>query len=541
MKVKIIQPFFSEQFEDADEIFQWELNALDECDDSLDLIILPEGSDAPVRQGSRERHFELVERFNERLIQKARETAKRCHAMVFFNANYKTETGDRNTTYALNREGEIVGLYFKHHLVRSETTSTKLDSNYTYEFAEPYILELEGIRFAFLTCYDFYFYEAFPTLARENVDIIIGCSHQRSDPHSALEIINRFLCYNTNAYLIRSSVSMGEEKTIGGCSMVVAPNGDILANLESRIGTATVEIDPKKKFYKPAGYGSPVSAHYEYIEAGRRPWMYRPSGSAIVNYDEWMEYPRVCAHRGFSVAAPENSMPAFGSAVALGAEEFEFDIWFTKDGVPVSVHDLSMERLSDGNGIVTQMTYDELLKYDFGAHHAEHYKGLKVVKVEDIFRKFAGQAIMNVHLKTPDDWSEVCPYDDEKLLQIINLIHKYDCERHAYIMCSSNPAIRRIKELAPQIRICCGAGEFPMEIVDRAIALGCEKVQLFKPYFNQEMIDKAHAHGIICNVFFADEVDEAIRYLEMGIDTILTNNYLTVANAVKEWKAQNKK
>ena len=73
-----------------------------------------------------------------------------------------------------------------------------------------------------------------------------------------------------------------------------------------------------------------------------------------------------------------------------------------------------------------------------------------------------------------------------------------------------------------------------MSIVDRAIALGAYKVQLFKPYFNQASIDKAHAHGILCNVFWADDPAEARRYLEMGIDTVLTNDYLAVYNAVKD-------
>ena len=49
------------------------------------------------------------------------------------------------------------------------------------------------------------------------------------------------------------------------------------------------------------------------------------------------------------------------------------------------------------------------------------------------------------------------------------------------------------------------------------------------------MIDKAHAHGIRCNMFFADDPAEAQQYLDMGIDCILTNDYLTVANAVKYW------
>ena len=71
-------------------------------------------------------------------------------------------------------------------------------------------------------------------------------------------------------------------------------------------------------------------------------------------------------------------------------------------------------------------------------------------------------------------------------------------------------------------------------MVKRAIALGAYKVQLFKPYFNQETVDLAHANGILCNVFYADDPDEARRYLEMGIDTILTNDYLNIYTATKE-------
>ena len=88
---------------------------------------------------------------------------------------------------------------------------------------------------------------------------------------------------------------------------------------------------------------------------------------------------------------------------------------------------------------------------------------------------------------------------------------------------------------APDLKCCVGwdGNKDPMSIVDRAIALGAYKVQLFKPYFNQESVDKAHAHGILCNVFWADDPEEAKRYLAMGIDTILTNDYLTVYNAVR--------
>jgi len=71
-----------------------------------------------------------------------------------------------------------------------------------------------------------------------------------------------------------------------------------------------------------------------------------------------------------------------------------------------------------------------------------------------------------------------------------------------------------------------------MEIVENAIRWKCAKLQFMIPHVNREMIEKAHAHGIRCNLFWADDPEEAKRWSAMGIDTILTNDYLTVANAV---------
>lgn len=389
------------------------------------------------------------------------------------------------------------------------------------------MVELEGIRFAFLTCYDFYFYEAFANIARQNVDVIIGCSHQRSDTHLALEILSQNLAYNTNAYVLRSSVSMDENSDIGGASMVVAPNGEILVNLKSRVGMETVEIDPKAKYYKPAGFGNPPSAHYEYIEKGRRPWKYRPAGSAIVRYDAVMPYPRVCAHRGFHTIAPENSLPAFGAAVAMGAEEIELDLWFTKDGEPVLIHDSTLDRVSNGTGKVWEHTLQELRTLDFGIKWDESFAGMQIPTLEDILKKLACHCVMNIHLKTlgekPEYWDKV-----------VNLIKKYDCEKYVYVMSGQDEVLARLQRDYPHIPRCCGTGNAKWEIVDRAIQYGCQKVQLHKSYFNQEMIDKAHAHGIVCNVFWSDDPEETQKFLDMGIDVILTNDYHRIATIVKD-------
>lgn len=147
-------------------------------------------------------------------------------------------------------------------------------------------------------------------------------------------------------------------------------------------------------------------------------------------------------------------------------------------------------------------------------------------------QKFASRVIMNIHVKI---WDK--NYQNPMIEQIVALIRKYDCEKYIYFMTTNDEIIKKVKKYAPDLKICVGwnGNKDPMSIVDRAIALGAYKVQLYKPYFNQETINKAHQNGILCNVFWSDDPNEAKEYLKMGIDTILTNDYLTIYNAIKDF------
>ena len=530
MKVCIVQPLYSMDYSKTQEFFEWEIKKFDECDESMDLIVFPESCDVPCWASTDELSKETSDKYRDLILEKASETAKRCKAIVVVNVHAEEKDGLRNTTLVYDRKGNEVFAYYKQHLTPGETKW--LDSEYTWEYEEPYVLELEGLRFGFLTCYDFYFYEAYAALARKNVDIVIGCSHQRSDTFSALETINKFCAYHLNAYLVRSSVSMGEI-ALGGCSCVVAPNGEVLVDMKGAVGMACIDIDPSKKYYKPAGFNNPPTAHYAYIEQGRRPWKYRPGGSAICRYDDVMPYPRTCAHRGFSTVAPENTMPAFGAAVALGTDEIEFDLWASKDGVLVSCHDDTLDRVSNGTGKIEDYTYQELLQFDFGVEKGERFKNLKIATFEEILKKFACHTVMNIHVKIWDTNKS-----DLMIEKIVELVRKYDCEKWVYFMSSNDEALRLVHEYAPNLKRCVGwdGNQNTMSMVNRAIALKADKIQLFRPYFTAETVKAAHENGIICNVFWADEPEMAREYLQMGIDTILTNDYHVISQVVEEFK-----
>src|SRR5690606_9602040 len=87
------------------------------------------------------------------------------------------------------------------------------------------------------------------------------------------------------------------------------------------------------------------------------------------------KYPRLCSHRGFNSVAPENSLPALAMAVALGAEEIEFDLWPTKDGDLVVCHDTTVDRTSNGTGKLTELEMADIRKLDMGSWFDPRFKG----------------------------------------------------------------------------------------------------------------------------------------------------------------------
>ena len=86
MKAYIMQPPYSRDVSRAEELFAWKLEQLDRCPEDVDIIVLPEYSDVPVVTSTLEETLEIHRKNIVPLLDKCRETAVRCHAMVFVNA-----------------------------------------------------------------------------------------------------------------------------------------------------------------------------------------------------------------------------------------------------------------------------------------------------------------------------------------------------------------------------------------------------------------------------------------------------------------------
>ena len=269
MKAYIIQPRYSFNYEDLDFLISEELSFLDKCDENADIIVLPEYSDVLTATPTGEDFVKAIEKYNLVIDKKVKETAIRCKATVFANYGYKTDKGYRNTTHVIDKNGNEVGRYFKQHPAPSELKNVGIDTDYSLTEQPVYTIDVGGIRYGFRTCYDFYFYEDAVKMAREKLDVIIGCSYQRTDTHQALEIMCQALAYNTNAWIVRSSISLGADSKVCGSSMVVSPDGTIIANMKNDVGIKIVEFDPKQKYLKASGFNGVMRPHYEYVDEGR--------------------------------------------------------------------------------------------------------------------------------------------------------------------------------------------------------------------------------------------------------------------------------
>jgi glycerophosphoryl diester phosphodiesterase len=84
------------------------------------------------------------------------------------------------------------------------------------------------------------------------------------------------------------------------------------------------------------------------------------------------------AHRGYSAVAPENTLPAFAAALHGGATIVEFDVRTTADGVPVVIHDRTLERTTTGTGPVWEADFDGVRRLDAGGWFSPAYAGVRV-------------------------------------------------------------------------------------------------------------------------------------------------------------------
>lgn len=91
----------------------------------------------------------------------------------------------------------------------------------------------------------------------------------------------------------------------------------------------------------------------------------------------------VCGHRGYSLHYPENTVPAFEAAKAAGASSVEIDVVLTADDVPIILHDLTVDRTTDGYGFAADLSFDTIRALDAGSPFNPRFGGTKIPSLKE--------------------------------------------------------------------------------------------------------------------------------------------------------------
>ncbi len=222
------------------------------------------------------------------------------------------------------------------------------------------------------------------------------------------------------------------------------------------------------------------------------------------------------AHRGFKREYPENTMLAFDKAVELGVDGIEFDVHLSKDGIPVIIHDETLERTSGVGGVVKELSFSELQKFNVAKNFGLNEK---LPSLEDYFNYIKTKDIIsNIELK-----NSIFPYEGIEQA-VYSLIKKYKLEEKCVISSFNHESIIRMKELAPELKYGFLSDSW---LVNPIKYLKEHKIQCYHPSFyriSKEFVSSFHAENIEVNTWPHSVAIDYKTLIKSGVDIIISDD-----------------
>ncbi len=243
--------------------------------------------------------------------------------------------------------------------------------------------------------------------------------------------------------------------------------------------------------------------------------------------------PLAFAHRGGSLLWPENTMPAFRSAVEMGYEYLETDVHATRDGVIVTIHDGTLERTTDGSGPVLAHTLAELKRFDAGYRFSpdggETYpfrgQGVTVPTLAEVVEAFPAVRL-NVEIKQREP-----PLVDA----VIAFIDEHRLHDRILVASFSDEPIAAFRERAGgRVATSAALGEARRFWLASRVGLAglvrapYDALQVSPGYGRVTVVDRrfvraAHRRGLQVHVWTVDEPEEMRRLLALGVDGLMSD------------------
>ncbi len=241
----------------------------------------------------------------------------------------------------------------------------------------------------------------------------------------------------------------------------------------------------------------------------------------------------VIAHRGGGGLAPENTLPAFRHAVAMGVDGLELDVHSTRDGVIVVSHDAEVDRVTDGQGPIQAYTWDELQQLDAGyrwrADGGRTFpfrgQGVTIPRLADVFTAFPEMPIsIDIKQREPDI---VAPF--------ARLIREHGMASRVMVGSFHNETVDRFRQAMPGVVTACSLREvrrfYAMHRLRlarwyRGAAEGFpipEHTDTGRRVITPRFVRDLHRHGIHLHVWTVNESEAMRRLISWGVDGLITD------------------
>ena len=244
------------------------------------------------------------------------------------------------------------------------------------------------------------------------------------------------------------------------------------------------------------------------------------------------QIPKVWAHRGSNVKAPENTLLAFEEAIKDEADGIELDVQLTSDDVLVICHDEKIDRTSTGKGWLKDYTFSELRDMNFNVQYPDLGEQ-KIPTLEEVFQLIKPTNLtIDIELKT-----SVIYYDhlEEK---VMDLVKKYDLEDRVNYSSFNHYTCVHLLELDPSAEVGFLYWDSPIDFPDYALKHGAKAIN--PAYFNlflPDAVKKAKEYGLRIYVWDVETEEQVQHCLNIEADAIIANDPAMVRRVIHESKS----
>lgn len=244
----------------------------------------------------------------------------------------------------------------------------------------------------------------------------------------------------------------------------------------------------------------------------------------------------VIAHRGFSGIAPENTIASFQKAIDVGADMIEFDVSLSKDNFPMVIHDKTINRTTNGKGKVSDFTLQQLKTFDAGSWYKAKFNDEKIPTLEEVILLSKDKIMLNIEIKKYSVKRAI--KIDGLEYKIVKMLEEYDMISQVLISSFSRVAIQRIKEFNSDIPTALlyrfGINRALIKLFDKS---GIYSFNQGKRFFSKKALNDIHNSGIKLNLYTVNQKREMKKFINLGVDGIITNHpdkLIQVINEIEE-------